>query len=341
MALKDLRPAKRLFVEHRDTAQILQMIEKDLMKLDEGRVLEVDAPLNIEGLENFSQYCHAQGFPMEVVFGSDSCRMFIQKGRKTYQTKLKLENVGKAFITENGDVGALEKISFEVGEGEFVCIVGPSGCGKSTLLYILAGLENADEGIILLDGQQISASGPDRVLIFQEPALFPWLNVIQNVAFGLKVKGISPKERLDKAKEYLQMVHLAKFQNSYVHELSGGMKQRVAIARALALEPDVLLMDEPFSALDGETRRILHLELQEIWQKTKKTIVFVTHNLHEAICLADRVMLFTARPGRLKKQYHVDLARPRDDEDLQVVMITRQIKEELREEIEKVMLEQL
>ncbi len=253
------------------------------------------------------------------------------------QPKLCIQHISKTFLSKNGGVSALEDINLEVKEGEFVCIVGPSGCGKTTLLNIVAGLEKADSGEIWISGRKINGAGSDRVVIFQEAALFPWLNVIKNVEFGLKQKGINGSQRRNTAMEYLKLVHLTKFQHAHVHELSGGMKQRVAIARALAINPEMLLMDEPFSALDAQTRWILHFELQSIWLKTKKTILFVTHNIREAVCLADRIVILSTSPGRIKKEFSVDLPRPRDDNDVNVAEYSTRIMKELKAEINKVL----
>ena len=250
--------------------------------------------------------------------------------------KLRIHRVYKSFQNKNGSVNVLEDINLEIQEGEFVCIVGPSGCGKTTLLNIVAGLERADSGEVWANSTRINGAGADRVVIFQEAALFPWLNVLKNVEFGLKLKGINGRERRNRALEYLKMVHLTKFQHAHVHELSGGMKQRVAIARALAMNPEMLLMDEPFSALDAQTRWILHFELQNIWLKTRKTILFITHNIREAVCLADRIIILSTSPGRIKKEFSVDLPRPRDDNDVNVAEYSTRIMKELKTEINKV-----
>ncbi|OQY99952.1 MAG: nitrate/sulfonate/bicarbonate ABC transporter ATP-binding protein [Candidatus Brocadia sp. UTAMX2] len=247
-----------------------------------------------------------------------------------------VQHVSKSFQSKNGTVYVLEDINLEINQGEFVCLVGPSGCGKSTLMNIVAGLEKADSGEVWANGRRIQGAGPDRVVIFQEAALFPWLNVIKNVEFGLKLKGVNGRERRNIALEYLKMVHLSKFQSSHIHELSGGMKQRVAIARALAMNPEMLLMDEPFSALDAQTRWILHYELQNIWMKTKKTILFVTHNIREAVCLADRIFILSTSPGKIKKEFAIDLPRPRDDNDVNVAEYSTRIMQELKTEIDKV-----
>ncbi len=227
--------------------------------------------------------------------------------------KLVIDGVSKAFSTKRGKVQALQDASITVNEGEFVCLVGPSGCGKSTLLNLISGLDTSDTGTISMDGAQISGPGRERMVMFQEHALFPWLDVLGNVLFGLKLKAnLSNAERLDVAKYYLQLVGLEAFQRANIHELSGGMRQRVALARALAPNPRVLLMDEPFAALDAMTREQLYADLQKICQARRKTVIFVTHNVREAVCLGDRVILFSANPGRIREQFAINLPRPRD-----------------------------
>ena len=231
----------------------------------------------------------------------------------TPSAKLVVENVSKTFHTGRGAVHALDRITLAVNEGEFVCLVGPSGCGKSTLLNVIAGLEVPDAGRVLTDGAPIRGPGRDRMVMFQESALFPWLDVLDNVMFGLRLKpGLSKAEREEVAHYYLQLVGLERFVNAYIHELSGGMKQRVALARALAPNPRVLLMDEPFAALDALTREQLYGDLQRIWADRRKTIVFVTHNVREAACLGDRVALFSPHPGRIREEFRISLPRPRD-----------------------------
>ncbi|HHW15729.1 MAG TPA: ABC transporter ATP-binding protein [Firmicutes bacterium] len=255
--------------------------------------------------------------------------------------KLSLHNVAKSFSGRNGRVTALEGLNLDVRKGEFLCVVGPSGCGKSTLLNLIAGLEKPGEGELLMDGEPVTGPGPDRVVLFQEPALFPWLNVVHNVEFGLKQKGVPPKARREVALHYLEMVHLSRFAGAYVHELSGGMKQRVALARALAADPEVLLMDEPFAALDAQTRDLLHAELQEIWTATRKTVVFITHNVTEAVCLGDRVVILTYRPGRVKAELPVPWPRPRHLEDPELVAAAAEITAGLRGEVLKAVNEEL
>jgi NitT/TauT family transport system ATP-binding protein len=228
-------------------------------------------------------------------------------------SKLSIEKVSKSFRSRAGNVLALDRVSLNVAEAEFVCIVGASGCGKSTLLNIIAGLEKPDSGTVFADGKPVKGPGRERLVMFQESALFPWLDVLGNVLFGLKLKpNLTTKDRLDVAKYYLELVELTRFERSNIHELSGGMKQRVALARALAPNPRVLLMDEPFAALDALTREQLYGDLQRIWKSRRKTIVFVTHNVREAVCLGDRVLLFSPHPGRVQEEFIIDLPRPRD-----------------------------
>jgi NitT/TauT family transport system ATP-binding protein len=227
--------------------------------------------------------------------------------------KLSLEGVSKWFRTSRASVHALEDVTLKVQEGEFVCLVGASGCGKTTLLDIIAGLTKPDAGRVLSDGQPIEGPDRHRLVMFQEAALFPWLDVFDNVMFGLRRKsGLSDRERRAVADHHLDLVGLQKFKHAYVHELSGGMKQRVALARALAPDPHVLLMDEPFSSLDALTRDQLYRDIQEIWQSRKLTIVLVTHNVREAVCLAGRVIAMSTNPGRIRDEFRVSLPRPRD-----------------------------
>ena len=257
-------------------------------------------------------------------------------GVTTSPAKVELSEICLSYRTQSGErLLALDHINLEVRAGEFLCIVGPSGCGKSTLLHLIAGLHSQTSGQVLVDGHPVQGPGTERILIFQEHGLFPWLTVAENVEFGMKMKGVPRTERQEKMRYYLRLVHLAKFETSYIHQLSGGMRQRVAIARALATEPDVLLMDEPFAALDAQTRDLLHDELERIWNQTGRTIIFVTHNVREAVRLGDRVVLLTFRPGRVKNEFPVSLPRPRSLEDPEVALAARGVLDELREEINR------
>ncbi|PJI08272.1 MULTISPECIES: ABC transporter ATP-binding protein [Clostridium] len=249
---------------------------------------------------------------------------------------IEIKGVSKDFISREKKTHTLEDINLSIKNGEFICLLGPSGCGKSTLLNILAGLEKPTKGKVYLNNVEIKKPGPDRAFMFQDSALFPWLKVIDNVEFGMKIKNVPQEERHEKALKYLKMVHLTKFQNSYIHELSGGMRQRVALARALTLDSEVLLMDEPFSALDSQTKSILQLELQNIWWETKKTIVFVTHNVEEAVLLADRVVVMSANPGKIKNIFEIKLGRPRKAENVDLAYVAAEVMKELKEEVEKV-----
>ena len=247
-----------------------------------------------------------------------------------------VKDVSKEFVSKHKKTSTLENFNLEIENGDFVCILGPSGCGKSTLLNILAGLEKATKGVVILNGNEITGPGPDRTVMFQEAALFPWLKVIDNVEFGMKMAGMPKEVRYQKALHYLKMVHLSKFQDSYVYELSGGMKQRVALARALSLDSEILLMDEPFAALDSQTKMMLQQELQHIWVNTKKTIIFITHNAEEAVYLANRVVVMAANPGRIKQEFKIELARPRQMESCDISYYTSKIMKALKEEVEKV-----
>lgn len=250
-------------------------------------------------------------------------------------TKLEAKDIVKYFKHDSHMLKALGGVNLKVEDGEFVCLVGPSGCGKSTFLRIVAGLENPDEGHILFDGKPVTTTGPERIMVFQEGALFPWLKVQDNVEFGLKMAGIPAQERAQISKRYLDMMQLTKFADSYTYQLSTGMKQRVAIARALVMDPDVLLMDEPFAALDAQTRDLLLVEMQLIWEKTKKTILFVTHNVAEAAVLGTKVAVFSNRPSTIKKLIPVDYKRPRLAEDESLLPLQQEILSELRPEVKK------
>lgn len=230
--------------------------------------------------------------------------------------EISIRNASKIFGAQNSEqsdqVTALANISFEIPRGEFFCIIGPSGCGKTTLLHTIAGFTKPTQGEVLNDGVPIAGPGPDRIMMFQEYGLFPWLTVWENIEFGLLAKGVPSKERAELIRYYVDMVGLSGFEKRHPAEISGGMKQRVSIARALAPDPDIVLMDEPFAALDSLTRDLLQEEILRIWEKTGKTFVLITHNIEEAVFLGDRVLAMSARPGRIKEIINIDLPRPRD-----------------------------
>ena len=229
--------------------------------------------------------------------------------------KLKIDNVVKEYEGRNGKTVALTGVNLDIKENEFICVVGPSGCGKSTLLNIIAGLHEATSGDVLVDGVKVEGTGVDRGVVFQQYALFPWLTVKKNVMFGLNLKkDMTNEQREETAMKYIKMVGLEKFADSYPKELSGGMKQRVAIARAYAVNPSLLLMDEPFGALDAQTRTQLQTELLKTWEEEKKTCFFITHDVEEAILLASRVVVMSARPGRIKEVIDIDIPYPRNQE---------------------------
>ncbi|MFA4957664.1 MAG: ABC transporter ATP-binding protein [Candidatus Methanoperedens sp.] len=233
--------------------------------------------------------------------------------------KVKVEGITKVFHSKNGNNGngcveALGGINLEIRTGEFLSIVGPSGCGKSTFLEILGGLIKPSCGSIYIDGKAVNGPNHDRGIVFQGYALFPWRTVTENIAYGLEEKGVLKKTRNEICKKYISLVGLSGFEDHYPYQLSGGMKQRVAIARALAYDPDILLMDEPFAALDAQTRDTLQCEVLRIWEETKKTVLFVTHNIEEAVFLADRIAVMSARPGIIKRIINIPLSRPRSEE---------------------------
>jgi NitT/TauT family transport system ATP-binding protein len=231
------------------------------------------------------------------------------------QAYIQGRNVNLTFRPPNrGPVRALDRFDIDVREGEFLSIVGPSGCGKSTFLNVLLGLIKPDSGDLRLRGKPISGPGSDRAMVFQEFGLLPWRTVQSNIELGLELKGVPAEQRHNVSVRFVDMVGLAGFEGHFPHELSGGMKQRVGLARALATDPDVLLMDEPFAALDAQTRDIMQVELLRIWQEARKTVLFVTHQIDEAIYLSDRVMVMTRRPGHAKRIFAIDLPRPRDYE---------------------------
>jgi NitT/TauT family transport system ATP-binding protein len=248
---------------------------------------------------------------------------------------VKVENVTKIFEKGKKKVVAIKDFSLNVFVDEFLCIVGPSGCGKTTLLRMIAGLDKPSSGCILMKGKEVNGPGADRGMVFQEFALFPWRTVRKNIEFGLEIKGLPREARREISKKYAGLVGLSGFETSHPYELSSGMKQRVAIARALAGDPEVLLMDEPFSSLDAQTRNIMQRELLRIWEQTKKTVIFVTHSVDEAVYLADRVALLTARPCKVKKIFDINIPRPRDRVGEIFQNIRRQILSELEDEVEQ------
>lgn len=228
--------------------------------------------------------------------------------------KLKIEDVKKIYNSRNGEMIALNGVNLDIYENEFICVVGPSGCGKSTLLNIIAGLLEPSSGKVYCDGKEVQGTGTERGVVFQQYALFPWMTVKKNVMFGLNLQGIKGAEAEEKAMKYIKMVQLEDFLDHYPKELSGGMKQRVAIARAYAVNPSVLLMDEPFGALDAQTRTQLQSELLETWEKERKTCFFITHDVDEAIILAQKVIIMSARPGRIKEIVDINIPYPRTQE---------------------------
>jgi len=253
------------------------------------------------------------------------------------ETKLSIRGVSKSYVQASGDrVAALERASLEIAKGEFVCLIGPSGCGKSTLLNLIAGLDRPDEGEILMDGRPVTDPGPDRAVLFQEPSLFPWLSVLGNVEFALELAGVARRERTERAIAWLEKVHLARFALAQPHELSPGMRQRATLARALACQPEVLLADEPFGALDAQSREILQRELQSVWLDTRNTFVFVTHNVREAVFLADRVVLMSSRPGMFVAEHRISSPRPRAFEDVLLSKVVVDVHDHLLKEVERV-----
>lgn len=247
--------------------------------------------------------------------------------------RLELQSASRLYPARRGGrpVLALDNISLRIGEGEFVCLLGPSGCGKSTLLFLLAGLDAPSSGRVLLNGQKIRGPAPGRMLMFQEAALFPWLNVVENVMFGMNAhREWSRKERRERALSWLETVGLGTFSGFRIHELSGGMRQRVALARALAPEPEVLLMDEPFSALDAMTRERLYADMQRIWENCGTTVVMVTHNVREAVCLGTRIVLMAVEPGRIIDELPVALPRPRSMNDVELARVATEVNNRLQ-----------
>jgi ABC-type nitrate/sulfonate/bicarbonate transport system ATPase subunit len=253
-------------------------------------------------------------------------------------TPLALSGVSKSFrgVVTGPAAPAIRDVTFDVAPGEFVCLVGPSGSGKTTVLELLAGLTFPDDGRVLVDGRPVTGPGPDRPMLFQDPALFPWMTVLRNVEFALELSGVPHDERVDRAREWLAKVHLSRMADAQPHELSGGMRQRAALARALACRPGVLLADEPFGALDAQTREVLQEELQRVWSDVGTTLLFVTHNVNEAVFLADRVLIMSAPPGTLLAEYRITVPRPRDFEDVLLSKVIVDIHDQLHREVEKV-----
>ena len=248
--------------------------------------------------------------------------------------RLQLRGITKRF--DGTDQPAIEGVSLACEPGEFVVVVGPSGCGKSTLLNIAAGMVRPDAGHVWLDGQAADGPGPQRAMVFQDHGLFPWLTAAQNIEFGLKMAGMGRSERQDRAAEALRVVHLSQAAGKLVHQLSGGMRQRVAIARALVMDPSVLLMDEPFAALDAQTRTLLHQQLQEVWLATHKTVLFVTHSVGEAARLADRIVVLHAHPGRIRREIAVSLPHPRLLDSPEMGHLVHTVRKEIEDEVNRV-----
>lgn len=247
----------------------------------------------------------------------------------THHNRLELRGVRKVWVGRAGSVIALDEVNLDVRVGDFVCLLGPSGCGKSTLLEMLAGLVDPTSGQILMDGVPVTGPSAKRGMVFQSHALFPWRTASENVEFGLEMARVPATERREKASNLISLVGLNGFENSLPRELSGGMCQRVAVARALATSPEVLLMDEPFGALDAQTREELQRETVRIWQETRSTIVFVTHSVQEAVTLADRIVVMTKRPGRIRAVIENNLVRPRDVTDANFGAMMRAVYGEL------------
>jgi NitT/TauT family transport system ATP-binding protein len=239
---------------------------------------------------------------------------------------LQIHDLNQSFLREDGSLLlVLDHLDLNVNDKEFVCVLGSSGCGKTTLLRLIAGLDVATGGSIVIDGEEMRGPSQKVGFVFQEYSLFPWRTVIDNIVFGLEMQGIKREERYRSGERYLDLVGLVQFRNSYPSELSGGMRQRVAVARALALDPVLLLMDEPFGALDAQTRNLLQIELLRIWEKTKKTIIFITHSVDEAVFLADRIVVLTPRPGKISKIIPIELPRPRDRTGVEFARIRRDV----------------
>lgn len=242
---------------------------------------------------------------------------------------VKIENATKVFSSKKGDTTALDNINLEIYDDEFVCLLGPSGCGKTTLLRMIGGLDVPTSGKVEIDGKIVDGPSPKMTMVFQEYSLYPWRTIAENVGFGLEMMGVEKEERNKLVSERLADVGLSEFGNSYPHELSGGMRQRAAVARALASDPAVMLMDEPFGALDAQTRNKMQNELLRLWESTKKTILFVTHSVDEAVYMSDRIVILTPRPGKIHKIYEVPLPRPRDRTSVEFANIRKSVLHEI------------
>lgn len=257
------------------------------------------------------------------------------------RVELQLQGVSKHFHTRQGRLHVLHEVDLAVRKGEFLCLLGPSGCGKSTLFNIIAGLEQPDSGEVQIEGVRVTGPGPDRVVVFQDGALFPWLTARGNIEFGLGLQDLSPAERRRRSDEALELVKLSRFADSCIHELSGGMRQRVAIARAIVMQPKLLLMDEPFAALDAQTRNVMHEELQRIWAQTGKTVIFVTHNVSEAVRLGDRVAVLSFRPGSIKREVVIRNPRPRLADDPHLIEVCTFLLRDLKADVQAALEEEL
>lgn len=257
------------------------------------------------------------------------------------EVNIQMEDLLKVFRKDDREIVALKDFDLRVDDGELVCLLGPSGCGKTTVLRIVAGLEPKSGGRVSVSGEEVSGAGPNRGVVFQEFALFPWRTVRKNIEFGLEVKGMPPGEKEAVSSRYIDLVNLEGFENVHPQQLSGGMKQRVGIARALANDPAVLLMDEPFGALDAQTRNLMQKELLRIWSATEKTILFVTHSVDEAVFLADRIVVMTARPGKVKEIIPIPIPRPRDRTSPEFISVRGKVLSVLETEFEKTMAQEL
>jgi len=242
---------------------------------------------------------------------------------------VKVEDATKTFSSRKGDVTALEHVNLEVHDGQFVCLLGPSGCGKTTLLRMIGGLDVPTSGTISIDGKIVDGPSPKMTMVFQEYSLYPWRTVAENVGFGLEMTGVPKEERVAEVNKRLALVGLAGFSDNYPYELSGGMRQRAAVARALATDPAVMLMDEPFGALDAQTRNKMQRELLQIWEETKKTVIFVTHSVDEAVYLSDKIVILTPRPGRIYEIYPNPLPRPRDRTSVEFAKLRKDVLAEI------------